>query len=135
LVGYSLYIDLLGPLAAGKPRQDFPLGGEEARCRYALEEAGKGKDVALICSGDAGIYAMGALVFELLDRGVDEEGVSDAAHRVEVISAPGVSALQAAAARAGAPFPTNVAGGSKGYSATASPCGYAGASGQLARSS
>jgi len=104
LVGYSLYIDLLGPLAAGKPRQDFPLGGEEARCRYALEEAGKGKDVALICSGDAGIYAMGALVFELLDRGVDEEGVSDAAHRVEVISAPGVSALQAAAARAGAPL-------------------------------
>ncbi len=104
LVGYSLYIDLLGPLAAGKPRQDFPLGGEEARCRYALEEAAKGKDVALICSGDAGIYAMGALVFELLHRGADEVGVSSAAHRVEVISAPGVSALQAAAARAGAPL-------------------------------
>ena len=104
LVGYSLYIDLLGPLAAGKPRQDFPLGGEEARCRYALEEAGKGKSVALICSGDAGIYAMGALVFELLDRGPDEVGVSELARRVEVISAPGVSALQGAAARAGAPL-------------------------------
>lgn len=104
LVGYSLYIDLLGPLAAGKPRQDFPLGGEEARCRYALEEAGKGKDVALICSGDAGIYAMGALVFELLDRGPNDTGVSDAARRVDVVSAPGVSALQAAAARAGAPL-------------------------------
>ncbi len=104
LVGYGLYIDLLGPLAAGKTRVDYPLGGEEARCRYALEAAGEGKRVALICSGDAGIYAMGALVFELLDRGPDEMGVSDAARRVEVVSAPGVSALQAAAARAGAPL-------------------------------
>lgn len=104
LVGYGLYIDLLGPLAHGKQRSDFPLGGEEDRCRYALEQAAKGKNVALICSGDAGIYAMGALVFELLDRGPDEMGVSDAAHRVEVVSTPGVSALQAAAARAGAPL-------------------------------
>ncbi|HSF95569.1 MAG TPA: precorrin-3B C(17)-methyltransferase, partial [Thermohalobaculum sp.] len=104
LVGYGLYIDLLGPLAAGKPRRDFPLGGEEDRCRYALERAGEGHDVALICSGDAGIYAMGALVFELLDRAPGKGGVSDAARRVEVISAPGVSALQAAAARAGAPL-------------------------------
>ncbi|MEM0977992.1 MAG: precorrin-3B C(17)-methyltransferase [Pseudomonadota bacterium] len=104
LIGYGLYIDLLGPVAKGKPRQDFPLGGEEDRCRAALELAGEGKNVALICSGDAGIYAMGALVFELLDRGPDEMGVSDAARRVEVISAPGVSALQGAAARAGAPL-------------------------------
>lgn len=104
LVGYGLYIDLLGPLAAGKPRKDFPLGGEEARCRYALEEAAKGQNIALICSGDAGIYAMGALVFELLDRGPDGSGVSAEALRVEVVSAPGVSALQAAAARAGAPL-------------------------------
>lgn len=100
LVGYGLYIDLLGPLAAGKPRADFPLGGEEDRCRYALERAGEGRNVALVCSGDAGIYAMGALVFELLDRG----NVSDAARRVEVICSPGVSALQGAAARAGAPL-------------------------------
>ncbi|MEL6478351.1 MAG: precorrin-3B C(17)-methyltransferase [Pseudomonadota bacterium] len=104
LVGYGLYIDLLGPLAAGKPRHDFPLGGEEARCRFALERAGEGRDVAIICSGDAGIYAMGALVFELMDTGAAGGPVSDAARRVEVISAPGVSALQAAAARAGAPL-------------------------------
>ena len=104
LVGYGLYLDLLGPLAAGKKRSDFPLGGEEDRCRYALERAGEGRDVALICSGDAGIYAMGALVFELLDRAPEDKGVSDAARRVEVVSAPGVSALQAAAARAGAPL-------------------------------
>lgn len=100
LVGYRLYLDLLGPLAAGKPRHEFPLGGEEARCRFALERAGEGRRVALICSGDAGIYAMGALVYELLDRGA----LTDAAQRVEVMSAPGVSALQAAAARAGAPL-------------------------------
>lgn len=104
LVGYGLYIDLLGPLAAGKTRSDFPLGGEEARCRYALEQAALGKNVALVCSGDAGIYAMGALVFELLGRGPDEEGVSDAARRIEVQCSPGVSALQGAAARAGAPL-------------------------------
>jgi cobalt-precorrin 5A hydrolase/precorrin-3B C17-methyltransferase len=104
LVGYGLYIDLLGPLAVGKARSDFPLGGEEARCRYALEQAGKGKNVALVCSGDAGIYAMGALVFELLDRGLDQMGVSTAARRVEVVCSPGISALQGAAARAGAPL-------------------------------
>ncbi len=104
LVGYGLYIDLLGPLAVGKDRSDFPLGGEEDRCRYALEQAGKGSNVALVCSGDAGIYAMGALVFELLDRGPDQMGVSDAARRVEVVCSPGVSALQGAAARAGAPL-------------------------------
>ena len=100
LIGYGLYIDLLGPLAHGKTRHNFPLGGEEDRCRFALERAGEGRDVAIICSGDAGIYAMGALVFELLDRG----DISDAARRVEVISAPGVSALQGAAAKAGAPL-------------------------------
>ncbi len=104
LVGYGLYIDLLGPLAAGKDRADFPLGGEEDRCRFALEEAAKGKQVALVCSGDAGIYAMGALVFELLDRGPEAMGVTDAARRVAVTCAPGISALQAAAARAGAPL-------------------------------
>lgn len=104
LVGYGLYIDLLGPLASGKARSDFPLGGEEDRCRYALEQAGKGRNVALICSGDAGIYAMGALVFELLDRSTEQLGVSDAARRVDVVCSPGVSALQGAAARAGAPL-------------------------------
>ncbi len=104
LVGYGLYLDLLGPLAAGKKRREFPLGGEEARCRYALERAGEGAKVALISSGDAGIYAMGALVFELLDREEGAGGVSDAARRAEVVSAPGISALQAAAARAGAPL-------------------------------
>ena len=98
LVGYDLYIDLLGAVAAHIPRRDFRLGEEEARCRYALEAAAAGKDVAVICSGDAGIYAMGALVYELLDRDEADGGVSDAARRVQIVSAPGISALQAAAA-------------------------------------
>ncbi|MEO0672822.1 MAG: precorrin-3B C(17)-methyltransferase [Pseudomonadota bacterium] len=102
LVGYGLYIDLIGRAAAGKAIHTFPLGGEEDRCRFALEEAGKGRNVALICSGDSGIYAMGALVFELLDRPQDDGGVTEAARRVDVISAPGVTALQAASAKVGA---------------------------------
>src|SRR5690606_14716096 len=100
LVGYSLYLDLLGGLAAGKPRREFPLGAEAERCRYALEAAGEGREVVLVSSGDAGIYAMAALVWELVDRG----GLSPAARRAEVVVAPGISALQAAAARIGAPL-------------------------------
>lgn len=104
LVGYSLYLDLLASLAQGKTRHDFPLGKEQARCAHALELAGEGRSVALICSGDAGIYAMAALVFELLDPAAGENGASQAARRAEIICAPGISALQAAAARAGAPL-------------------------------
>ncbi|PRX37004.1 cobalt-precorrin 5A hydrolase / precorrin-3B C17-methyltransferase [Meinhardsimonia xiamenensis] len=104
LVGYGLYLDLLGPAAAGKPRHDFPLGQEEARCRFALERAGEGRNVALVSSGDAGIYAMAALVYELLDRAPEAGGVSDAARRAEVVATPGITAMQAAAARAGAPL-------------------------------
>jgi cobalt-precorrin 5A hydrolase / precorrin-3B C17-methyltransferase len=100
LVGYSLYLDLLGPLADGKARHDFDLGKEEARVVHAMELAGQGKSVALVCSGDAGIYAMATLVFELLDKG----GISDAASRIGVQVSPGISALQAAAARIGAPL-------------------------------
>ncbi|WP_394688549.1 precorrin-3B C(17)-methyltransferase [Hoeflea sp.] len=104
LVGYSLYLDLLGPLAKGKARHDFDLGKEEARVRHAMELAGDGKSVALVCSGDAGIYAMATLVFELLDKADGSEGLTDAARRIEIAVSPGISALQAAAARAGAPL-------------------------------
>lgn len=104
LVGYSLYLDLLGPLTTGKTRHDFDLGKEEARVRHAMELAGQGKDVALVCSGDAGIYAMATLVFELLDKGDTDDGLSQAAKRIEIAVSPGISALQAAAARIGAPL-------------------------------
>ncbi len=108
LVGYSLYLKLLGPLADGKVCHDFDLGEEELRVRHAMELAADGRSVALVCSGDAGIYAMATLAFELLDRGRaqsrDGGGISDAARRIEITVSPGISALQAAAARAGAPL-------------------------------
>ena len=104
LVGYSLYLDLLGPLTKGKARHDFDLGKEEARVRHSMELAGQGKSVALVCSGDAGIYAMATLVFELLDKSDGPEGLTAEARRIEIAVSPGISALQAAAARAGAPL-------------------------------
>ena len=100
LVGYSLYLDLLGPLAKDKTRHDYKLGAEEDRVRAALELAGEGRNVALVCSGDPGIYAMATLAFELLDKG----DLSDTAKRVSLTVCPGISALQAAAARIGAPL-------------------------------
>lgn len=99
LVGYRLYLDLVGRAAAGKPAHAFPLGAEVERCRFALERAAEGRHVALVCSGDPGIYALATLVFELLENAPDPAWA-----RVAVAVSPGVSALQAAAARAGAPL-------------------------------
>lgn len=99
LVGYKLYLDLLGPMVEGKLCHGLELGEEEARARLALDLAAEGRDVALISSGDAGIYAMASLVFELIDR----EGRPDWA-RIEIIGLPGISAMQVAASRAGAPL-------------------------------
>ena len=99
LVGYGLYLDLIGTAGTDKPRHEFPLGAEVDRCRKALELAAKGRNVALVCSGDPGIYALATLVFELLESGADP-----AWSRIAVTVSPGVSALQAAAARAGAPL-------------------------------
>jgi cobalt-precorrin 5A hydrolase / precorrin-3B C17-methyltransferase len=98
-VGYRLYLDLLTPLAAGKNQHAFELGAEEARVAHALDLAAAGRDVALISSGDAGIYAMATLVFEL----IESRGRPDWA-RVEITGLPGISAMQVAAARAGAPL-------------------------------
>lgn len=98
LVGYGLYLDLLGPATTGKARHESNLGAEADRARMALDLAGQGKTVSLVCSGDAGIYALATLVFELIDREKKTEWL-----RTDVQVVPGVSALQAAAARAGAP--------------------------------
>lgn len=103
-VGYGLYLDLVADLKRDTREHRFALGEEEARARHALELAGEGREVALVCSGDAGIYAMASLVFELLDTGSSGGAVSDSASRIEVTVAPGISALQAAAAKAGAPL-------------------------------
>ena len=66
-VGYGLYLDLVADVKSGQQEHRFPLGGEEDRVRHAIELAKQGKEVALICSGDAGIYAMAALVYEVID--------------------------------------------------------------------
>jgi cobalt-precorrin 5A hydrolase/precorrin-3B C17-methyltransferase len=99
IVGYGFYLDLVDDLIQGKPRHQTDLGAEEARARHAIELAAEGRDVALVCSGDAGIYALATLVWELIDKGDDP-----AWQRIDVTVSPGVSALQAAAARAGAPI-------------------------------
>ena len=99
VVGYSLYLDLVEPLLAGKELHAYGLGEERDRVIAALDFAAAGRRVALVCSGDAGIYAMAALVFELIDR-----GGRDSWRRFDVRVVPGISALQAAAARAGAPL-------------------------------
>lgn len=99
LVGYKLYLDLLGPLTNGKRLHGYELGAEEERVRIALDLAAQGRDVALVCSGDAGIYAMATLVYELIERGENTDWA-----RVEIRGLPGVSAMQAAAARIGAPL-------------------------------
>lgn len=92
-VGYDLYLDLSADIKTNQIEHRFPLGGEEARCRHAIELAKHGKHVALVCSGDAGIYAMAALVYELIDREPS---------RVAVEVHPGISAFQIASAKAGA---------------------------------
>ncbi len=92
-VGYGLYLDLVSDMLIDQTEHRFPLGDEEARCRHAIELAKQGKRVALICSGDAAIYAMAALVYELIDR---------EPNRIKVEVHPGISAFQAASAKAGA---------------------------------
>jgi cobalt-precorrin 5A hydrolase/precorrin-3B C17-methyltransferase len=99
IVGLRLYLDLLGDAIVGKARHASDLGEEEARARRALDLAASGRDVALISSGDAGIYGLAALVFELLDREAKPSW-----QRIAVEVVPGISALQAAAARLGAPL-------------------------------
>ncbi len=100
LVGYGRYLDLLGLPPPGCARHAFPIGAEVERCRTALALAAEGRRVALVSSGDAGVYGMASLLFELLDGEAAHPGWRGIALAVE----PGISALQAAAARAGAPI-------------------------------
>ena len=101
LVGYGKYLDLLGKEFDSIPARRFDLGDETARCRHALEQAAEGKRVALVCSGDCGVYAMASLVMELASC-PENADLPESAKRVEIVCAPGVSAMQAASARAGA---------------------------------
>ena len=98
-VGYDLYLDLAGDLIATAERHALPLGAEEKRAAFALDLAAKGRRVALISSGDPGIYAMAAPLFEMLER-----ANKPVWNRVAIQVRPGLSAMQLAAARAGAPL-------------------------------
>ncbi len=97
-VGYGLYLDLLEPLRRpDQLRCDGQLTEERARCALALKLASQGLNVALVSSGDSGIYAMAGLALELWLAQPADGRPSFAVH-------PGISALQLAAARAGAPL-------------------------------
>lgn len=99
VVGYRLYLDLLGAAIAGKRRHTSSLGAETERARLALDLAAQGRRVALVSSGDAGIYGLATLALELIDREPRPEW-----RRIDLRVLPGLSALQAAAARVGAPL-------------------------------
>lgn len=92
IAGYPVYVDLVKDRYSGKELVSTPMTQEARRCQMALDLAKSGKTVALVCSGDSGIYGMAALVYEL--RGENSEP------EVEVV--PGLSRRVAAAARCSA---------------------------------
>jgi precorrin-3B C17-methyltransferase len=95
IVGYQTYLDLIPEFLAGKEVLASQMMKEVDRCRKALELAGEGRVVALVSGGDPGIYAMAGLVFEM----AREQNVCV---DIEVIA--GIAALNACAARLGAPL-------------------------------
>ena len=94
IVGYHIYVDLVKDRYPGKKTLTTPMTKEADRCRMALEAARKGEKVAMVCSGDSGIYGMAALIYEL--RGEDKEP------EIDVI--PGLTAACSGAALLGAPL-------------------------------
>jgi cobalt-precorrin 5A hydrolase / precorrin-3B C17-methyltransferase len=98
-VGYTTYLDLAEPLRQGQRRHEFDNREELERACMALDLAAEGRAVALVSSGDPGIYAMAAAVFEVLER---ED--KPAWHHIDLQVCPGISAMHAAAAQVGAPL-------------------------------
>jgi precorrin-2 C(20)-methyltransferase len=94
IIGYEGYVRLLAQLGLRAEMIGHPLGAEAERCRQALDMAANGKQVALVSSGDAGVYGLASLLLELVEQ--------SPAVAVEVI--PGVTAASAAAALLGAPL-------------------------------
>jgi cobalt-precorrin 5A hydrolase/precorrin-3B C17-methyltransferase len=95
VIGYSRYVDLIADLVRpGQRVLRSPIGAEAARCEEALRRAAAGEQVALVCSGDPGVYAMASLVMERAP------GLGDPPVRV----VPGVTAALSAAAVLGAPL-------------------------------
>ncbi|MCC8081918.1 MAG: precorrin-3B C(17)-methyltransferase [Lachnospiraceae bacterium] len=94
IVGYTVYVDLIREHFDGKEFLTTPMTREVKRCKMAFEEAAKGKTVAMICSGDAGVYGMSGLMLEM----------GSAYPQIEVEAVPGVTAATAGAAVLGAPL-------------------------------
>ena len=95
IIGYRTYVELIPGLVAGKEVISSGMGQEIERCKKTLEMASRGKTVALISNGDPGIYAMAGPMLEILNS-------ENLPLEVEII--PGVSALNACAAKLGAPL-------------------------------
>jgi len=95
IVGYSLYLDLIADLTAGKELISSGMKQEVARCRRALQRANCGATVALVSSGDPGIYGMAGLALEL---------AAAMGLNVPIEIVPGLTAASVAAARLGAPL-------------------------------
>ena len=93
IAGYHGYLELIRPLYPDKKYIDTPMRGEIERCQLALEAAKNGADVAMVSSGDAGVYGMASLLCEMAEG----TGIS-----VEVV--PGITAALSGAALLGAPL-------------------------------
>lgn len=94
IIGYTVYVDLVKEHFPDKEFMTTPMRQEEKRCHLAFEQAASGKTVAMICSGDAGIYGMTGLIYELKDKYPE----------VEIESVCGVSAVISGAGLLGAPL-------------------------------
>jgi precorrin-3B C17-methyltransferase len=97
VIGYAGYFTWVEDIVKSKECVALALGQEMERARLALEHAGKGRRVAVISSGDAGIYAMAGVVLEALEALPEDD-------RPDFGIVPGISALNAAAALLGAPL-------------------------------
>ena len=99
VVGYRAYLELVAPLVAGKELVAGRMTGELERAREAIAKARAGARVALVSSGDAGVYGMASLVLEVLR---DEGWARGETPDLEIL--PGVTALASCASLAGAPL-------------------------------
>ncbi|QBR00775.1 precorrin-3B C(17)-methyltransferase [Paraburkholderia pallida] len=99
IVGYATYVEMAGPLRPGQVRHATDNREELQRARHAFELASAGRRVAVVSSGDPGVFAMAAAVLEALEASDEPRW-----HRVELEIVPGVSAALATAARVGAPL-------------------------------
>ena len=75
LCGYTVYLDLVRPYFPDKLYYSTGMTKEIDRCRWALETARSGRAVALVCSGDAGVYGMASPLLELAEHFPDRKSV------------------------------------------------------------